>query len=286
MSYPIHWLYQQFIGAISIGQALCYLCGTSCPEKYIVAKGLADTFNSHYLARCPSSSYLCAACQWYFDSKAGHPDFRKMSLMVWKTGWKQWERATMKQDIADTVSGGTTEDVYLVVSLSKKKHILLQAPLNSQGTRLLAIQVEEQVAYIDQSTWQVINRSFMHLLGLGHNKGEILSGNLYSNTLRKHGQIKEAMNHSQMLAPYRNSPQLELLSYVTIMEDKDETNITGDGDDQGSSLAPEGSLDTDQSRLQEQVSHGHLDTIREQRGSNFSHEQHASQISEPTLWEV
>ena len=55
MNTPQAWLYQQFVGAIPTGEATCYLCGASCPALHPTSKGIADTFNSHYLARCPSS---------------------------------------------------------------------------------------------------------------------------------------------------------------------------------------------------------------------------------------
>ncbi|SRR6266487_649556 len=273
MSDAVRWLYQQHVGTLPQTSLRCYLCGAwSAEERYPVARGLADTFNSHYLAACPSSPWLCAACQWYFDSKAGHPDFRKMSLMVWESGWKQWERADMKQDIADTLRIGTGEDVYLVCSLSKKKHILLQAPLNSQGTRQLAIQVEEQQVFLGQTTWENLDRAFLTLLSMGHNKGEILSGNLYSNTLRKHGRLEYALWLSEQLEWCRNSALLDLLSYVTIV-DKEGTDGPTEAARNGGEIAKSG-LHTDQPGLQVEVPHLDLGTSRVKRaGVQPDHQQ-------------
>jgi hypothetical protein len=145
MNTAISWLYQQFQASPPTGMLTCYLCGACCEDRYSVKAGIADTFNSHYLAACPSSPYLCAACQWYFDGKANHPDFRKMSLIVAERNWQHWRREDMKTELGLWLAHGLEADAYLVVSLSKKKHILLQAPLNTAGTKLLAIQVEEQV---------------------------------------------------------------------------------------------------------------------------------------------
>src|SRR6266566_4632486 len=126
MNHPIHWLYHQHVGALPETAWRCYLCGAFCAEeRYPIARGIADTFNSHYLCKCPSSAFLCAACQWYFDSKAGHEDFRKMSLIVAEKAWHNWRREDMKVEIGLWVSHGLEADAYLVVSLSKKKHILL-----------------------------------------------------------------------------------------------------------------------------------------------------------------
>jgi hypothetical protein len=67
--HAIHWLYNQSVGDLPETSLRCYLCGDfHAEERYSVAKGLADTFNSHYLAKCPSSPWLCAACQLFGDS--------------------------------------------------------------------------------------------------------------------------------------------------------------------------------------------------------------------------
>ena len=116
MNSAISWLYAQFVGQPEPGAQSCYLCGAACTEQRRVAKGLADTFNSHYLAACPSSPYLCAACAWYFDSKAAHPDFRKMSLIVARDSWQQWPREQMAADIERWLSDGLEADPYLVVT--------------------------------------------------------------------------------------------------------------------------------------------------------------------------
>jgi hypothetical protein len=264
----LYWLYQQSHDeGIPSGNARCYLCSASCEDRYSVKAGIADTFNSHYLAACPSSPYLCAACQWYFDGKANHPDFRKMSLIVAERNWQHWRREDMKTELGLWLAHGLEADAYLVVSLSKKKHILLQAPLNTAGTKLLAIQVEEQVAYLDQSTWQIIGHSFMFLLSLGHGKGEILSGKLYSNTLRKHGQMRDATKHSAMLEPYRGSATLDLYSYATIIEiEKEESDDRPiDTARTGGETAASG-LQPDRQRVQEQVPRLNLGTGRKQRG--------------------
>jgi len=180
----------------------------------------------------------------------------------------------MKADIVRWLSDDLDNDAYLVVSLSKKKHILLQAPMNAKGSRELAIQVEEQVAHMTLSEWQHIDNAFMALLRLGHNKGEILSGNLYGQTLRKHGRIVEALMWSNELEPWRKSPQIELLSYVTIFEKGHE--IDGDGTTTGNSAIiregtgyqadsinlASGRVERHRQRVPQQVPDGDLENVR------------------------
>lgn len=279
--HPIHWLYAQHSGTVPPGPTQCYLCGSPCMPEHMVAKGIADTFNSHYLAKCPSSSSLCPACYWYFNDKE-HPEFRKMSLIVQRDSWCNWQRDTMKADITRWLSDGLENDAYLVVSLSKKKHILLQAPMNAKGSREMAIQVEEQVAHVTLSEWQHMDNAFMALLRLGHNKGEILSGILYGQTLRKHGRIVEALMWSRELEPWRKSPQIELLSYVTIFEKGQDIdgfeNASGTGnstireragDTTDSIASPTSRVGRDRQRISQQVQDGHLENIRG-KGSNSS----------------
>jgi hypothetical protein len=281
--HPIQWLHSQFIGSIPNGNEICYLCGASCTKQHSVTKGIADTFNSHYLAKVPSSSVLCSACWWYFNDKE-HPEFRKMSLVVCCDSWQNWQREAMKSAIERWLHDGLEADSYLVVSLSKKKHILLQAQMNAAGSRELAIQVEEQVAHLSLDIWQQIDTAFMNLLILGHNKGEILSGDLYGQTLRKHGRLAEAMMHSQQLEPWRKSPQIELLSYTTIYE-KGQEAIDGStarndilrertGDQKDSVSTPQSRVERDRQRVPQQVPHGDLENVRG-KSSNGSkdHEQ-------------
>lgn len=282
------WLYRQFhTDSLPETPYRCYLCGRWHGEEcYPVAKGIPDTFNSHYLAQSPSSPWLCRACSWYLDNRIGHPEFRKMSLIVSHDSWQNWQRDTMKADIVRWLRDGLDEDAYLVVSLSKKKHILLQANQNTRTSTYLSIQVEEQVAYLTRSIWERIESSFMRLLAMGHNKGEILSGNLYANTIRKHGQIREALMLNEDLARWRNSPQIELVSYVTVIEKEEthESTADRDGNDSSRVTAPESRLDANRPGVQSEVPHGHLATSRKQRQGVRHDEQHAEQVSQQSLF--
>ncbi len=298
MQHPIHWLYQQSGGFVVSGAMCCYLCGASCSEQHAVTTCIADTFNSHYLARAPSSPYLCDACAWYFNRKAGHPDFYKMSLIVEEHQWHNWQRADMKGCISDWLNFGLGTNAYLVCSLTKKKHILLQAPMNAKGSKSLSIQVEEQVATVQLHDWHSMDDAFMRLLALGHTKSEILSGSLYGNTLRKHGCVAEALRLTDALRPYRQSAAIELLSYVTIVDyDKDkggndEPNTrtdaiaNRDGDAVPGGGSPESDLQRNQPGVQIEVPHGTVATSGGKRGGVRTHEQHAAEISSSSLWEI
>lgn len=296
---PLHWLYEQALGHETPGDARCYLCGCACTGRNPVAKAIADTFNSHWRAMCRSSEYLCDACAWYLDNKAGHEDYRKMSLVVMPHSWRNWQRTNMKADIERWLADGLEEDAYLVVSLTKKKHILLQAPLNVRGAITLAIQVEEQVAYVDNGTWQQIGIPFMRLLALGHNKGEVLSGDLYANTLRKHGRLAEAMRLSNQLDPWRDSALIELYSYVTVLEEKEEkqddgpgggdtTDRAGPGDatDRHGIPVVTGGLEKHRPGVQESVPGRNLEAVRGAHSSGKSDDGQPASVSQSSLWDA
>lgn len=295
----LHWLFQQTGNAVEAGVEACYLCDADCTQAHHVGKAIADTFNSHFLARRRSSSYLCDACAWYLDSKAGHPDFRKMSLIVAEHSWRQWQRSEMKADIERWLRDGLEEDGYLVVSLTKKKHILLQAPLNAGGVPSgLAIQVEEQVAYVGAASWQQITHPFTALLALGHGKGEILSGELYAHTLRKHGRLSEAFQWSKQLDQWRNSALIELYSYVTILEERENkqdgsgggdrtlSERSGDATNRYRSTTLAGGLEIDRFRLQKPVPGRDLETIRGAHSHGSEDDSESPGISQQTLWDV
>lgn len=293
----LHWLYQQSGGMALPGDDTCYLCGQSCAPGHVVKHAIAETFNSHWRAQCRSSNVLCAACAWYLDSKAGHPDYRKMSLVVQARTWRNWQRSEMKADIERWLTQGLEAASYLVVSLTKKKHLLLQAPLNAGGISSgLAIQVEERIAYASASSWQQIAAPFLALLTLGHGKSEILSGQLYAHTLRKHGRLSEVIRLSKQLDQWRDSALIELYSYVTIVEEKEQiqddrrgdTDRTESGDaaDRRSvSIAP-GGLEIDQPGLQIAVPGRNLATIRGTYRHRQSDDSDTSGISQQTLWDA
>lgn len=124
MNTALLWLYQQQHTEMPrSGDEHCYLCAASCAASHPVERGIADTFNSHYLAQSPHSRFLCDACSWYLDNGIGHPAFLKMSLIVSPRSWRNWQRETMKSDITQWLTFGLEEESYLVVSLTKKKHI-------------------------------------------------------------------------------------------------------------------------------------------------------------------
>jgi uncharacterized protein YlaI len=281
---PLCWLYLQHEGIMLSGNERCYLCGVSCTEAHDIQKSIADTFNSHYLARAPSSRYLCDACHWYLDSKAGHADFRKMSLIVSRHTWRNWQQKVMKQDIREWLEDGLPEESYLVVSLTKKKHILLQAPLNGKGSKRLAIQIEEQMAHVDLCSWTAIEVSFMRLIALGHGKGEILRGELYCATLRKHGQLLEAMKLSDQLNEWRHSPIITLYSYITPLEGRDDRDTESYGDSSSSITTSASYLDSDQHTVQDRATTNHLVTNGEQHGKHSQYEQHSTGVHQQTLW--
>lgn len=300
MNNPLHWLYQQSSQCITCGSEQCYLCGHDCTDSHSVAKGIADTFNSHVLAQRRSSAYLCDACAWYLDSKAGHADYRKMSLVVTEHTWRNWRRTEMKADIARWLKDGLEDDAYLVCSLSKKKHILMQSLLNARGSRQFAVQVEEQIAHVDFATWLSIETAFMGLLEMGHGKGEILSGNLYANTLRKHGRLMEAMRLSQQLDPWRDSPLIELYSYTTILDEKEEATddrsgrrdssidgrTAGNATDRYSSPPAHGGVEEHRSRVQEPVSSGNMAAVRGTHQRVSTYDRDVTSVPQPSLWDA
>lgn len=279
MNTALLWLYQQHhTEPPTVGDEHCYLCGASCEATHLVERGIADTFNSHYLAQSPHSRYLCDACSWYLDNSGVHPAFLKMSIIVSPDAWRNWQRDTMKQDITQWLTFGLEQESYLVVSLTKKKHILMQAKLNAASSRTLALQVEENVAHLEWWHWKTMDAAFMRLLALGHNKGEILSGSLYGQTLRRHGHLMEAMQLNQELEPYRTSPEIELLSYVTIVdygkgESDDGTSgrdtdpvSAGIGGQADSVHPPRSGVEKHRRGVQEQVPRGDMAAIRGETG--------------------
>lgn len=215
-----HLLYRAATGrAVVPGPLVCTLCGCSCATGVPVGEVLLDTFTNHSLCRAPSSRSVCPACVHYFQYRweAGQKylaEYRKHSHRVMASGWQSWSRADMRRDLEGWLTGGVPEMCVLVVALSKKKHCLPLAAVNPAGTRFLTVQVEEERVRVSPVDWLAVVRPFDGLLARGFGKGEVLTGQYLADSLRRAGVGWR--DDDRLLAPWRPSGLLSLVSYVTL----------------------------------------------------------------------
>lgn len=225
-SISTHWLYHAARQKTPpAGEHPCLFCGFHHSEPTPVSQVIGDTFTNHGMCRVPGSPHVCPACTHYFTTRwrvLGHKkdaEYRLQSLRVHKDSWLVWKRQDMRRDIEGWLHAGQPGGVY-VISLAKKKHLLPLAVVNPPG-RSFTVQVEEEKVRLDPMAWPGISRAFDALLALGFLKSEILSGSYSAFSLRKAGATAH-LEHDRVIAPFRPSGILTLLSYVTLLEKSEE----------------------------------------------------------------
>lgn len=113
-----------------------------------------------------------------------------------------------------------------MVSLAKKKHLLPLASVNppTPSGCPFGVQVELDRVSLSKTEWATLAGAFDALLDLGFLKGEILSGNYSAHSLRKIGPTKH-FRHEAIIAGYRPSALLTLVSYVTMLDEDEAAQI-------------------------------------------------------------
>lgn len=220
-----HFLYRAVTGqSVPSGDDLCLLCGISCgPGTVPVKEVIRDTFTNHGMCRAPHSRAVCPACGHYFNHRwlpAGFKkpaEYRLLSIRILTDRMEMWPRERMRPNLETMLRDGCPECV-LVVSLSKKKHLLPFAPVNPPS-RSFAVQVEEETVQLSAGAWFPLAQAFDALLALDIPKGAILAGNYHHAGLRK-APLAEVLRWDAAIAPWRPSGLLTLLSYVTLLEEK------------------------------------------------------------------
>lgn len=223
--YPTHFLYRATTGKrVEVGDLTCLLCGCSCGTDCVLAlQVLRATFTNHGMARCSASDMVCPACNHYFNYRWLPEGFKKpaeyrlLSMRVFADRMEPWPRLAMRGDLETMLREGCPECL-LIVSLSKKKHLLPLSPVNAAG-RVFSIRVEEETVELSSGAWFRAAYAFDSLVALGMPKGAILAGNYHHVALRK-TSLAEVLRWDAVLAPWRPSAFLTLLSYVTVTEEK------------------------------------------------------------------
>lgn len=226
-SRPTHLLYAAAAGGtVESGPLACLICGVAHASGVDVSRVLPETFTNHGMARVPTSRSVCLACHHYFThrwrpegSKKPH-EYRLNSLLVTAEGWQSWPRERMRADIEGWLREGSPGGVY-VVSLAKKKHLLPLAAVNPPGSRIFCVQVEEERVHVVADAWLPVAAAFDALLAMGCLKGEVLRGEYGTETLRRL-DLTRWRECDRVIASWRPSGLLTLVSYTTLLEDAGE----------------------------------------------------------------
>lgn len=207
---------------VPTGDASCMLCGFLHSDGVDPSSVIRDTFTNHGMCRVPSSNSICAACNHYFNHRwdvggAREMEYRKRSLKITLSGVVEWDRNQMESDVAEALRSGHDGGVW-VCAISKKKHCLPLAPINSPGKSLI-VQVEEEQAKLTRCIYFRVSSAFRELLKLGCLKSHILSGR-YSHRSVK-GSPATVLELDRRIAPHRPSAMLKFISYAIVEDSVD-----------------------------------------------------------------
>lgn len=237
--HPTHRLYLASGGEpFPEGESVCVLCGETCEPGRATPIGqvIRDTFTNHGMCRAQHSREVCPACTHYFNHRWSVPggkkpwEYRLCSLRVVGDSWASWQRASMRADIEGWLQDGLPGSGVLVVALSKKKHLLPMASVHPAGVRAFSLMLEEERVRVCARDWIPLAHAFDGLLHLGCGKGEILSGDYSSHTLRRL-DLLALRKLDRVIGPWRGSGLLTLVSYTTLLESDDADRDGADTDD-------------------------------------------------------
>ncbi|NJL03188.1 MAG: hypothetical protein HC910_22420 [Spirulinaceae cyanobacterium SM2_1_0] len=215
----------------------CYLCGNSGATRPLK---LAASFTAHSAARAPHSDRLCNRCDAPINGS-------EKLLWYWhgaKSKWSRlWGRSLTRLYLADrlvcpVIEGSHTErgkafpivrdlptraqmrgwlleppepPFTIVIAESGQKHILPWA-IEARDRDYFPVQLELDVIWVRRAEFAAIAACFESLMTMGFSKTEILSGEYHSDRLTRVYPHHEA--HEDVVAPYRGSRLLALVSHV------------------------------------------------------------------------
>lgn len=214
---------------------LCYLCGQPATKPL----KLKDSFTAHSVARTPSSNLICDRCEWSINLRCFYfnPNKQKWGKLF-SRNWS-WVFQGEKL-ISPTINGTHTEgkDTLEIVSElptrsqirdwllnppeppftiaiaeSGQKHILFLAQ-EAYDRNLFPVQFELDSLHLNRQEFAKLLKIYECLMQLEFSKTEIDSGDYRSDRLMKNLEAWEPLE--SVIAPYRGSRLLQLISYVAI----------------------------------------------------------------------
>ncbi len=294
---PLRWLYEQAHDQtpyIHAGDALCWFCGLPTPDaapSVPVRIGIRDTFTNHDIAQHKASPWLCPVCAWYFDNSQ---PLMWAPYLITPTTQTKIDRLEIRETIdrlrADTIG----EPCVFTVPTSFKKHLIPLAHINVPHATRFHVQFEQQALIVDPVVWQQLIEWFDMLRWMGHNKTEIETGALHTNTLQQHGRFAEAIRLNHLLEPYRPSGVFHLLVHGSpagnITKGEFLSNGRTSGNNSETSTGRSESV-TDRVGInshgpQESIPPRDLEPVSEQRNSGRTARHNDQQIHQSTLFDI
>jgi len=207
------------------GRHTCAVCGLPTTSETRVQTVLRPTFTDIALLRRPESRHVCPACAWYFD----HQEVRRANWWLAADGATEIARGDLRRVIDEQLATPPAADGYLLITVSKRKHIALRAPLNLAGSHARRVQFETDTLTLHAADWFRLTAA-VDALRVVHTWQEILADNYQSWRVGRWANVAEFVAARAVARPYLRTPYLDIVKFVSVVGQKDAGDTGEDHD--------------------------------------------------------
>lgn len=214
-TFATRWFYSSVEGGrVEAGFRMCAVCGLPMAVGVPVRDVLRKTFTDQAALRAPGCDQACEACAWYFD----HQELRRSSW--WLTAGEA--RPLAKGDVGpllqEHLGRAPVVDGYYLITIMKRKHLALWAPLNLARSATLRVRFEVTTVELNYLWLTLVEAA--HRLREFHSWREIQNDDYNAKFLMRWSDPLEFVRLRQVVQPWLRTPYLDLTQYVWTKEEK------------------------------------------------------------------
>lgn len=212
-TYAPRWLHTAHANPpVPAGPRLCAVCGLPAASGQPPKAVLRDTFTDYATLRQPRSPLVCAACDWYMSRQ----DLRRSSWWLTATAAVPLERSGLRAFLLDQLAHPPAEAGYILITITRRKHLALYAPLNASHAQARRLRFETATLDLDAR--------FPHLLAAVdalrqyHTWQEITTGVYYPANLAKWPAPAAFAQAQAAVHSWLRTPHLNLVRFISTKE--------------------------------------------------------------------
>lgn len=261
----------------------CRFCGQTA-EGVAFDSWVKPTFTD--FDKLQSGEIVCNDCLFFFNEASAElaermgkekpQRMRNYSHFIVNGEWTPLSKGN-KDKMRELLLGNVFPELAAIAD-SGQKHIVFRATRNPSGSKAGWVQFEEQRLYLvpDELCGLL---ALVEELYTEFSKGEIETGNYYSNRILKFG-IDRWQGLEDQIKTRRGQPIFALALFLAQRSDNGES-----GNQESGSGSIDGNLARDTVRLQEPLPNDNLDPVREPGQKCGVHKQ-SGKVHQPTLFET
>lgn len=230
-TFSSRWLYRHHTQQkVALGRQICAVCGLPTATGVATAKVLRPTFTDIAALRCPRSSVVCAACEWYM----GNQEIRRSSWWLTEEVATEVDKGEWHTLLLEHLAHPPARDSYYLITVTKRKHLALYAPLNMAGNPMRRVRFEVSTLDLHPALWPALPAA-AHQLRTRHSWKEIQADSYNSYFAAQWPAIAHFAALRNTVRPYLHTPYLDLAQFVWTPPagtKEIETDMNEDNDDE------------------------------------------------------